>query len=451
VSSIIRALWNRYIASRYPSFNPFNLRFGHILSDGEPTNVPFSIPHARRPEHIAVLGKTGAGKSSLLRFFCSQDIRSDRGFVFFDLHGDATESLLSLIADEEKRRGADLSGRLIIIDPSDRRLSVGINVLEGGDEHSGYVQVAEIAQLLKERWHLDTLGVRTEELLRNGLLVLRANDLTILELAPLLTDPFFRADCLRLTPDGEPRRYFTRRYEPLSETMKGVFREAVLNKLTAFLADPHFRHLLGQARSTVDLRSAIDSGFWIIINLDKGRLGEQATTVGSLLLSRIKHTLFSRTSRRLLTLYCDELQNLVQLGSGVESLLAEARKLSVSVVTANQYLAQYSSEVRAAVLSVGTLCFFQLGGTDAEAMARVLGGGRRLRERLGSLPKQELIVRHGGEPHQHVRVPSIVPSRTDPRSISNRSVKRFARPRDLVEAEIQARTAIPARSIDAWE
>jgi hypothetical protein len=134
------------------------------------------------------------------------------------------------------------------------------------------VQLAEIGQLLRDRWHLDSLGVRTEELLRCALLVLKDCGLTLLELSILLTDPFFRLSCLRKVRNPEARLYFTSRFEPLSDAMKGIYREAVLNKLTAFTADPHFRHVLGQVRSTFDLHAAVDDGRWIIVNLDKGRL-----------------------------------------------------------------------------------------------------------------------------------------------------------------------------------
>ncbi len=209
--------------------------------------------------------------------------------------------------------------------------------------------------------------------------------------------------------------------------------------------------VLGQSQSTFNLLHAIDSGFWIIVNLDKGRLGDQAATLGSLLLSKIKHTLFGRRSRRLLTLYCDELQNLVALAGGMESLFAEARKLSVSVVSANQYLDQYPHSMRSAVLAVGTQIFFQLSSADANRIAAALGGGNNLREQLGNLPKRELILKSGSERHSHVRVPDLPLPSIDPGSLLSRSNARFARRRGSVEEEIARRQKIPERSLDAWE
>jgi hypothetical protein len=285
LGSVIRSMWN-YAVTRHRA-NPVDLVIGRRVVDGALTRARIALPHRRRPEHVAVLGRTGSGKSSLLRSACVQDIRARRGFIFFDLHGDATEALLKHIRSEERRRRADLSSNLIVIDPADRHRSVGLNVLEGGDEQAGYIQVAEIAQLLRDRWQLDSLGVRTEELLRCGLLVLRDNGLTLLELSLLLTNTAFRLRSMKRTRNAEARRYFESRFEPLSEPMKGIYREAVLNKLTAFTADPHFRHVLGQQRSTFDLRTAVDSGRWIIVNLDKGRL--RRTGIGTRKLAPLPH------------------------------------------------------------------------------------------------------------------------------------------------------------------
>jgi hypothetical protein len=164
--------------------------------------------------------------------------------------------------------------------------------------------------------------------------------------------------------------------------------------------------------------------------------------------------LFARTSRRLLTLYCDELQNLVGFDGGMQSLFAEARKLGVSVTSANQYLDQYPSAMRAAVLSVGTLVFFQLAAGDADRAAKVLGGGRHLRDQLRNLPKRQLVMKSGSERCERVEVPDLPRPTGHIHGLYRRSVRKWARPRVDVEEEIQARLinfAPSPENLDAWE
>jgi hypothetical protein len=242
-----------------------------------------------------------------------------------------------MLAQQEQASRTDLSTKVIVIEPADGEYSVGLNVLDSSGQHS-FVQIAEFAELLKVRWHLDSFGARTEELLRNSLLLLSDNRLTLLELAPLLTDATFRARCLRGATSSEARDYFAARYNQASEGQQTAFRDAVLNKISTFTADPHFRHILGQQRSTLSLIDAIDGGYWIILNLNKGRLGEHAATLGSLLLTKLKNALFARRRRQLFSLYCDEIQNLVAFDSGFDTLLSEARKFAIGVVSANQFL-----------------------------------------------------------------------------------------------------------------
>jgi hypothetical protein len=128
----------------------------------------------------------------------------------------------------------------------------------------------------------------------------------------------------------------------------------------ALTTDQRFRHILGQQRSTFSLLDAMDRGRWVILNLDKGRLGEQASTLGSLLLTKLKNALFARRRRQLFTLYCDEIQNLVAYDAGLDTLFSEARKFGISVVSANQFLEQYPPQMRAAIMAVGTHIFVQL-------------------------------------------------------------------------------------------
>jgi hypothetical protein len=449
----IARFWN-WFASRKPKRQPHALKLGTEIIDGRITNRAVSLAYNRRPEHVAILGKTGSGKSSFLRYLCEQDIRQGRSFIFFDLHGDATPMLVRLVAAEERRRGTDLSRRLVVIDPADRVHSAGINILEpDGDNHRSYVQVADVAQILRDRWKLDTLGVRTEELLRNALHVLIDNRLTLIELGPLLVDDAFRARCIAATRNEEARRYFTFRYNVVSEPLRALYREAVLNKVTIFTSDPHFRHLLGQTRSTVNLRTVVEGGYWVIINLDKGRLGEQAATLGSLLLTKLRHALFARQSRSLLTLYADELQNLVAYDAGLESLFSEARKLSVSVTSANQYLEQYPASMRAALFSVGTLIFFQLSARDATRIAGSLGAGRHLGDRIRNLPPRELVVKLSGERPRHVRVPDLPLLTGSGADLYRRSRARFTRRRETIETEILMRRgrAGEGNPLDGWE
>jgi hypothetical protein len=140
------------------------LEIGVRVFDEEPTRRRISLDTTQRTMHVAVVGKSGTGKSSLLKHMSQQDIDAGRGFVYFDLHGDATPFLLRSIAAREQKLRRHLSDRLVVIAPGDPELSVGLNPLE--QESPDFVRIAEFAEVLKRRWHLDHFGARTDELLR---------------------------------------------------------------------------------------------------------------------------------------------------------------------------------------------------------------------------------------------------------------------------------------------
>jgi hypothetical protein len=390
-----------------------------------------------------------------LRNFSGQDVRNRRGFVFFDLHGDTMPFLLRLVAAEERRLGADLSEKLVIIEPADPEFSIGLNVLEAQEGQQSYLQLAEFAQILKARWNLDSFGARTEELLRNALHVLADNSLTLLELSPLLTSATFRATCLNHVQNTEVSAYFHTRFDPRSEAMQGVYRDAILNKVSGFTTDQRFRHILGQQHSTFSLLDSMDRGRWVILNLDKGRLGEQASTLGSLLLTKLKNALFARTGRKLFTLYCDEIQNLVAYDAGLDTLLSEARKYSISIVAVTQFLEKYPPQMRAAIMAVGTHIFFQLSSTDADKIASALDGGKRLGEILKNLPKRHMVVKSGSHRYQELLVPNVAQPDIDYADLYNRCRTRWARRRIDIESEIRQRHKQASRRteevLDDWE
>jgi hypothetical protein len=393
-----------------------------------------------------VLGKTGTGKSSLLRSMGQQDIAADRGFFWFDLHGDTTPFLLKTIAQEERKRQRHLSDRVILIAPSDREVSVGFNPLE--QKSPDFVPIAEFTAILKQRWGLDHFGARTEELLRNALFVLAANGMTLLELAHLLTHSGFRAACLKNVQNAEVRQYFELRYGQASEPMRAVMREPILNKTSAFTADPNFRHIVGQRNSTFSLQEAMDRGYWVIADLDKGRLGEQALTLASLLFTVVKNALFTRERRSLFTVYADEVQNLVAVDNGIETVLSEARKFGVSVVSANQFLDQYPASMRAAILSVGNHVYFQLSSSDATTVSQALDGGKSLTERLKNLPQRHFVLKSGAERWKEVAALSVEEPKGSFADLLKRVRNQGARPRVQIEREIQERHAAIQKTTD---
>lgn len=455
LEQLLARLWNRKASRRHHSIATRVLDLGLWISDGEASRGRVSIPQNRRAEHMAVLGKTGTGKSSLLRYLAKQDIESGRGFVYFDLHGDATPFLLGTVAAQERATNQDLSDRLIVIEPADPEFSVGVNPLEQESVGERFVQIAEFAQVLKQRWHLESFGARTDELLRNALYALAESGYTILELAPFLSHAAFRVSCLRRISNPEVKQYFELRYDQASEPMRATMREPILNKTSAFTADSHFRHIIGQQRSTFRVLQAIDRGYWIVLNLHKGRLGEQAATLGSLFLTTIKNALFSRTSRELFTLYCDEIQNLVAYGSGLETMLSESRKFGISITSANQFLEQYPPEMRAAILAVGTHIFFQLSSPDAQQIAVALDSGKPLAELLKNLPRRYMVVKTGHERWREAVVPTLNEPKADSSDLYNRCRARWAHKRTEIEEEIRQRQTIVGRNerevLHDWE
>jgi len=413
------------------------LDLGFRVVDGRATRSRVTLTSPERMRHVVVLGKTGSGKSYLLRYMSEQDIEKDRGFIYLDLHGDATLFLLRRINARERRERRHLSEKLILIDPADPIMSVGLNPLE--QETPDFVAIAEVAEILKRHWGLDHFGARTDELLRNALFVLSANHLTLIELTPLLADSGFRAACLGNVANAEVRQYFDLRYDQVSEAMQATMREPILNKTSAFTADPKFRHIIGQQHSSFSFREAMDEGYWIIVNLAKGRLGAQALTLGSLIFTMVKNALFARTANRLCTIYCDEVQNFVSQASEIETVLAEARKTSTGFVAAHQFMDQLPAEMRAALLSVGTHAFFQLSSQDAAQVSQALDGGRSLTERLKNLPQRHLIVKTGGEDWVELRVPTLDDPPVDYTDLLNRVRYTRGRVRAHIERDIAER------------
>ena len=451
---LIAAIWNRLHRrgrGEWPERKSLNL--GFRVADGQVTERQFGLSTIDRTKHVMLLGVTGSGKSSLLRLMAQADLMANRGFAFFALHGDDVPFLLSTINARERRERRHLDEKLLLIDPADPIVSIGLNPLES--ESPDFGGIAEFAQVLKWRWHLDHFGARTDELLRNALYVLSACGLTLVELALLLTHKGFRASCLKRIENAEVREYFQLRYDQLSDAMRATMREPILNKTSAFTADPRFRSIVGQKHSTFSILEAMDEGCWIILDLNKGRLGEQALTLGSLFFTMLKNAVFARAKRSLFTIYADEVQNFVSYDSGIETLLSESRKFGVGLAGGHQFLEQVSGETRAAMAAVGTHIYFQLSPNDAFQVSQALDGGKGMAERLKNLRQRHCIVKSGSQRWTEIRVPTLEYSKVDYTDLLNRARYQRGRVRAHIERDIAKRHAEllrePKEALNEWE
>ncbi len=395
-----------------------------------------------------IIGKTGTGKTSLIKAMLARDVQDGRGFLCVDLHGDLTPFILGRIREREQRTWEDLGSRTVVINPADPRFSVGMNVLR--TERPLPPLISEVVSIFRRRWQLDRFGARTEELLRNSLWVLAENGLTLLELAPFLTDLGFRASLVERCQNVEVKAYFRSRYEQLSEAMQTVVREAILNKASAFSTDPAVRHIIGQQMG-FNLADALDAGLWVILRLEKARLGEDSEVLASLILARFKDAIFARRERTLFTLYADEVQNLVSSGDTFDHLLSETRKFGVAVVTANQHLGQYPAQVRATLLSAGTTLFFRASPEDAPSIARALDGGPAVERLLKELPDRHFLVRSGGERWVEAAAVGVAHNTVSTSGLIERSNARWAKSRAVIEGEIASRLHVAGKgSLDSW-
>ena len=166
----------------------------------------------------------------------------------------------------------------------------------------------------------------------------------------------------------------------------------------------------------------MDDGAWVIVNLEKGTTGRAGAHLGEPHPHDAEERACSpATKRSLFTVYCDEIQNFVAQGSGIETMLSEARKFGVAFVAANQFLDQYPAETRAAILAVGTHVFFQLSSADAAQVSQALDGGKPLAERLKNLPARHAIVKSSSDRWTEIVVPTVIEPKVDYTDLLNRT------------------------------
>lgn len=329
---------------------------------------PFGIKQADRRSHMYVIGKTGTGKSTLLKAMVFQDLAAGRGLALLDPHGDLVKEILDRVRIERRDKVVylDTPGANWTFNP--------IADVEPGQEA---LAVAELIEVFRKIW-IDEWGPRLEHLLRNVLFtLLEIPGATLADIHPLLNDKEHRQATVRTLKNPEVREFWQTEYARYSGPFRAVVIAPLQNKLGAFLTDPRIKRIITAPKSSFNLRELMDHGRVLLVNLSRGQIGEGPTMLlGALLAARIGLAGLGRANmpeqdRRDFYLYLDEFQIFATLS--LATMLAELRKYRVCMVLANQYLGQLESEIRDAVVgNVGTLICFRVSAADASYFAREL-------------------------------------------------------------------------------
>lgn len=328
---------------------------------------PVFIQESDRQRHMYIIGKTGTGKSEFLKQMIMQDIRNGEGLAVIDPHGDLVEDILMLMPPE---RAEDV----ILFDPSDLDQPLGFNMLEAHDEQQRHLVVTSVIGLMYKLFDPNKTGIigpRFEHAVRNAMLTcMYQPGATFMEVVRALTDPAFVQELLPRVEDPVIRRYWTDQIAQTSDFHKSEVLDYIVSKFGRFVTNKMIRNIIGQSESAFNFREAMDSKKILLINLSKGKIGEENSSfLGLVLVPKILVAAMSRQDmpmdqRKNFYLYVDEFQNFAT--PDFAQILSEARKYRLNLIVANQFVGQMEEEVKNAIFgNVGTIASFRVGVTDA--------------------------------------------------------------------------------------
>jgi hypothetical protein len=331
-------------------------------------NTMFGMPRSDRGRHLYIIGQTGTGKSGMLELLTISDIYSPYGFAVIDPHGDYAQAILKRIPAE---RAADV----VYFNPADTDFPMGFNPLEVYDPklktHTSSELIGVIKRIFENSW-----GPRLEYILRYSILaLLDYPNATMLDITRILTEKKFRNDVLKHVTDPVVRNFWTIEFASWNDKFMAEAVAPILNKVGAFTANPLVRNIIGQAKSSFNIRQIMDERKILIVNLSRGLVGEDnAALLGALLVTKVQMAAMSRADmagedRTPFYLYVDEFQNFAT--DSFATILSEARKYGLNLTVANQYTAQMLPEIKDAVFgNVGSIISFRTSADDARIMLK---------------------------------------------------------------------------------
>ena len=399
------------------------------------------LPDDRR-RHVLIEGKTGMGKSTLLHRLIATDIAAGRGAGLIDPHGDLCEAILASVPSGR-------SNDVVLFDIADTTHPLAFNILHCPDPSQRTLTVSGIVGAFKKIWG-DFFGPRMEHILRNTLLTLiEVPGSTLLSVSRMLGDARFRDHILTKVSDPVVRSFWLREFASMPPKLQAEAVSPIYNKVGQLVSNPLLRNILGQSRSTLDLRKVMDEGKVLLVNLSKGRIGEDASALlGAFLVTAIQQAAMSRADsarqdRPDFYLFIDEFQNFAT--EAFATILSEARKYRLNLIVANQYLDQIDDATRAAVFgNIGSMIFFAVGVQDAEVLAEQLGGDLIPKDLMNSPASRRMpassstATRVGRSRCEPCRLLPRRAERASPLTIRRYCRQRYGRPVAVVESEIAA-------------
>lgn len=332
-------------------------------------NHQFGMLRRDRSRHLYIIGQTGAGKTGTLALLALSDIFHGHGYAIIDPHGDFAVDNMRFIP------GSRLQD-VVYFNPADTAYPLGFNPLEVLNPNQKNSTCSEVIGVMK-RMFGESWGPRLEYILRYTILALLDRPTTtMLDINRMLTDKKFRQETLGYCQDTVVLSFWKQEFASWNDKFVNEAISPVLNKVGAFTANPIIRNIIGQPKSTFNIRQIMDEGKILIVNLSKGLIGEDnAAILGSFLVTKIQLAAMSRSDidriedRRPFYLYVDEFQNFAT--DSFATILSEARKYALNLTVANQYISQMSETVRNAVFgNVGTMISFRVSADDAPILAK---------------------------------------------------------------------------------
>jgi len=328
----------------------------------------FGIKADDRRRHFYTIGKTGMGKSNLMENMAIQDIQRGNGLAYVDPHGEGAEKLLDFIP-------ARRIGDVVFFNPADLDYPIAFNVMEKVDFRYRHLVANGLMGVFKKVWP-DVWSARMEYILNNCILaLLEYPDSTLLGVNRMLADQEYRKEVVSKVKDPIVKSFWVTEYARYTQRYEIEATAAIQNKVGQFISNALIRNIIGQTKSTIDMRRIMDEGKILILNLSKGRIGEDnSRLLGALLITKLQLAAMSRVNvaeeeRKDFYLYVDEFQNFAT--ESFANILSEARKYRLNLTIGHQYIAQMDETVRDAVFgNVGTITLFRVGAEDAEFLEK---------------------------------------------------------------------------------